>query len=82
MVASSAPSNDSVIWTGEVEKGLFESISELSEKDQYLIYYKFFEELSNKQIAKITGYSETNIGTKLHRIRKKLHSSLSNKSLT
>ena len=63
----------------EVEKDeedvmLFNAIKELDEDDQYLIYYKFFEEMSNFKISKITGLTETNIGTRLHRIRKKLGS--------
>jgi len=51
---------------------LYNSIREFREEDQYLIYYKFFEELSNKEIAKLLRLTETNVGTKLHRIRKKL----------
>jgi DNA-directed RNA polymerase specialized sigma24 family protein len=37
--------------------------------------------MSNKQIADITGLTETNIGTKLHRIRKKLEKLLKNKAI-
>jgi RNA polymerase sigma-70 factor (ECF subfamily) len=60
------------IEENENEVNLFKSISDLEQEDQYLIYYKFYEEMSNKQISELTGISETNIGTKLHRIRKKL----------
>jgi len=54
------------------EKALYDALRELGSNDQYLIYYKFFEGLSNKDIADITGMTETNIGTRLHRIRKKI----------
>lgn len=56
----------------EEDIALFNAIKELDEDEQYLIYYKFFEEMSNSKISEITGLTETNIGTKLHRIRKKL----------
>lgn len=64
---------------GEEEKLLFDSLREFKDKDQYLIYYKFFEDLSNKEIAAITGQSESNIGTRLYRIRRKLKDILKRK---
>lgn len=51
---------------------LFDALREFREVDQYLLYYKFFEDLSNKEIAQITGFAESNVGTRLYRIRKKL----------
>ena len=72
IVVSSSPSIEKVLEDGETEIALFQSIRELDEEEQYLIYYKFYEEMSNKQISDLTGITETNIGTKLHRIRKKL----------
>lgn len=51
---------------------LYNAIREFRDVDQYLIYYKYFEGFDNKTIAKIMGLSDTNIGTRLHRIRKKL----------
>ncbi len=63
---------DTLVINDEEEVSLYNSIRELSESDQFLIYYKFFEELSNKEIAKLTGMSETNVGTRLHRLRTKL----------
>ncbi len=56
----------------EEERALFDALREFKEKDQYLVYYKFFEDLSNKEIAQITGLKESNVGTRLYRIRKKL----------
>jgi RNA polymerase sigma factor (sigma-70 family) len=72
LVESTLPSADMEIETDEENGLLFKAIKELDEDDQYLIYYKFFEEMSNSKIAEITQLTETNIGTKLHRIRKRL----------
>lgn len=55
---------------------LYDAIREFREEDQFLIYYKFFEDLTNKEISKITGLEESNVGTRLYRIRKKLRSIL------
>lgn len=79
-IESPAPSTEAVMEKGESEVWLFNSIRELEPEDQYLIYYKFYEEMSNKDIAQLTGISETNIGTKLHRIRKKLANKINIKS--
>lgn len=56
----------------EEEKVLYNAIREFREEDQFLLYYKFFENLSNKEISKLTGFAESNVGTRLYRIRKKL----------
>jgi RNA polymerase sigma-70 factor, ECF subfamily len=74
IVVSSTPNVDTQLEESETEITLFDAIRELEGEDQYLIYYKFYEELSNKDISDLTGLSETNVGTKLHRIRKKLAS--------
>jgi RNA polymerase sigma factor (sigma-70 family) len=63
----------------EEEIELYSAISELNEEEQYLVYYKFFESMSNKEISDIMGMTETNIGTKLHRIRKKIAKIISKK---
>lgn len=57
---------------GEEERVLYDALREFKELDQHLIYYKFFEDLSNKEIAKITGLAESNVGTRLYRIRRKI----------
>lgn len=71
-VESKIPSVDIEAEADEEEVELYDALRELDEEEQYLIYYKFFEELSNKQIADIIDLSETNVGTKLHRTRRKL----------
>lgn len=65
----------------EEELALYNALREFKEIDQYLIYYKFFEGLSNIDIAEITGLSESNVGTRLYRIRKKIRKMLKNKEL-
>lgn len=61
---------------GEEDKKLYLEISKLKEKDQFLIYYKYFEELSIKEIAKRVSMSESNVATRLHRLRKKILKSM------
>lgn len=66
---------------GEEELDLFHALGKFSEEDQYLIYYKFFEGLQNKEIAKITDMTPSNVGTRLYRIRKKLKSILNKRGI-
>lgn len=60
-----------IIKSDEEEK-LYAILQHFSESDQYLLYYKYFETMNNKEIAKIMQLSETNVGTKLQRLRIKL----------
>jgi RNA polymerase sigma-70 factor (ECF subfamily) len=71
-IVSSMKDSEDMMIESEEYTALYNSIREFNESDQYLIYYKFFEQLSNSDIAKLLNLSETNVGTKLHRIRKKL----------
>ncbi len=64
----------------EIQIKLYNAIREFRDEDQYLIYYKYFEGLSNKEISDLMQMSETNIGTRLHRIRKKLRQYLNNEN--
>lgn len=81
-VSDKAPSADEDILVGilddEEEKQLYVAISKLDHVDQYLIYYKYFEDLSLTEIAKRLNLSETNVGTKLHRLRKKILAEIAN----
>lgn len=71
-IESKGQSTMEIMIDGEVQVKLYNAIREFKDDDQYLIYYKYFEGLNNKKIAKMMNMSETNIGTRLHRIRKKL----------
>lgn len=73
-VESNVPGVDVEAEADEEEIELYNAMRDLDEDEQYLVYYKFFEELSNKEIADLLNMSETNVGTKLHRARKKLES--------
>lgn len=63
---------DNILIRDEEHVWLFKALKELDDEDQYLIYYRFYEELSNKEISELLGLSETNVGTRLHRLRSKL----------
>jgi RNA polymerase sigma-70 factor (ECF subfamily) len=47
-------------------------LSELPEDERSILWFFYFEELSLKEITKVTTYSESNVKVKLHRARKKL----------
>lgn len=50
-------------------------LDELPEREQDLIALKYGADLNNRQIAKLTGLSESNVGTILHRAVQKLRMS-------
>lgn len=47
-------------------------LSQLSSKEQELIALKYGAEMTNRAIADVTGLSESNVGTTLHRIVQRL----------
>ena len=47
-------------------------LSRLPEDDQEIIQLKFAGEFNNRQIAKMLGLSESNVGVRLFRVVKKL----------
>ncbi len=51
------------------------SLSGLSQEEQEIISLKFGSELNNRQIARMLGLSESNVGTKLYRAVRKLRDS-------
>ena len=51
---------------------LREAFDRLSGRERELIALKYFAGLSNAQIAEVVGGSESNAGTKLHRVMEKL----------
>jgi len=71
-VESKAESALDTLIDDETQIKLYNAIREFKDEDQYLIFYKYFEGFNNKKIAKVMDMSETNIGTRLHRIRKRL----------
>jgi len=47
----------------------------LPQQEQEIISLKFGAEMNNRQIAKVLGLSESNVGTKLYRAVRKLRDS-------
>ncbi|MFK7921796.1 MAG: RNA polymerase sigma factor [Bacteroidia bacterium] len=58
---------------------LMGAIKELKKLDQTVILL-YLEELSYQEIAQVTGLSETNVGAKLSRIKKKISQKLSQRT--
>jgi RNA polymerase sigma-70 factor (ECF subfamily) len=55
---------------------LQQALDSLSDRDRELVALKFFAGLSNAEIATVTRTSETNAGTRLHRVIEKLRRSI------
>jgi RNA polymerase sigma factor (sigma-70 family) len=51
---------------------LFPALNTLSAADREVVALKFWADLSNREIAGVVGASETNVGTRLHRVIGKL----------
>jgi RNA polymerase sigma-70 factor (ECF subfamily) len=51
---------------------LYALLSQLSKDDQELIALKYGAELTNRNIAQVLDISESNVGTRLYRLIKKL----------
>ena len=57
---------------GELKKRLFAAVEKLSAKERDIISLKFYSGLNNRQIAAVTGLSESNVGTITHRAVEKM----------
>jgi RNA polymerase sigma factor (sigma-70 family) len=55
---------------------LKQAMASLNGRERELVALKFFAGLSNAEIATVIGTSESNAGTKLHRVVEKLRRSL------
>ncbi|HEU5141977.1 MAG TPA: sigma-70 family RNA polymerase sigma factor [Solirubrobacterales bacterium] len=56
----------------ELRLALRDALEALPSRDRELVALKFFAGLSNAEIARVLGISESNAGTKLHRVVTKL----------
>jgi RNA polymerase sigma-70 factor (ECF subfamily) len=72
---SSALSPEEELERKDERERLNMSLAELSEEEQEIIRLKFGAELNNRQIAKMSGLSESNVGTKLYRAVRKMRDS-------
>lgn len=62
----------------EDKKLLFKCLQDLSKKERDLISLKFFSSLNNREIAKVSGLSESNVGTILKRSLDKIRLKMEN----
>lgn len=69
---SARPGPDALTEEAEEQSRLRQLVRALSRKDQDLIAMKFGAGMTNRQIAKVVGKSETAVGSALHRLVHKL----------
>lgn len=67
-----APSGTDDVERSERRLVLAAALEQLTPQERELVALKFFAGLSNAEIARVLGISESNAGTKLHRIVAKL----------
>ena len=60
----------------EEEEWLTRALFRIPSRERKIIYLKFYEGLTNRAIAKVTGLTETNVGTILYRTLKRLREDL------
>jgi RNA polymerase sigma-70 factor (ECF subfamily) len=65
-------SPDDIAVSNEVRQNLHKALASLSERERNIIAMKFWSGFSNRQIAKFTGLSESNIGVTLFRAMRRL----------
>lgn len=59
-------------FCGGEEANLLRAVSRLNGRERDLVALKFYSGLNNREIARQTGLSESNVGTILHRCLRKL----------
>jgi RNA polymerase sigma-70 factor (ECF subfamily) len=60
----------------ELRLALGQALEELAPRERELVALKFFAGLSNGEIGRVIGVSESNVGTRLHRTMDKLREAL------
>jgi len=73
LASGSAPVEEKVVAL-EQRAALLDALGTLSPADREMVALKFFAGLGNTEIAEATGYSPTNVGTRLERAMKRLRS--------
>lgn len=73
--ASTDLSPEEELLKREERQRLYACLADLSPEEQEIISLKFGAELNNRQIAKMLGLSESNVGTRLYRAVRKLRDS-------
>jgi RNA polymerase sigma-70 factor (ECF subfamily) len=67
-----APAGSDGVERAELRLSLRLALDRLEPRERELVALKFFAGLSNAEIARVLGISESNAGTKLHRVVTKL----------
>jgi RNA polymerase sigma-70 factor (ECF subfamily) len=75
VAGTSIPVEESVV-AREQRADLFAALGTLSPADREMVALKFFAGLNNVEVAEATGYSPTNVGTRLSRAMTRLRSEL------
>ena len=82
-IVSKEKSPIDIICADEESRELHELLRELPERERKIVYLKFFEGYTNRTISKLTGLTETNVGTIIYRtvicLREKLFQSLNSR---
>lgn len=58
--------------TNEINKMVFDMLTQLTEEERELIYLKFYDEKTNREIARLLGINESTISSRVFRLMKKL----------
>ena len=74
--ASSTPGPDDVVVQADARARLQESIAQLRPLDRQLILL-YLEDVAQTEIAEITGLTQANVSTRIHRIKNELKKRLS-----
>jgi RNA polymerase sigma factor (sigma-70 family) len=70
--AGESQASDAVADDGTRRAAVAAALEELDQRERELVALKFFAGLTNVEIAAVLGISESNAGTKLHRVINKL----------
>jgi RNA polymerase sigma factor (sigma-70 family) len=74
-VSSREPNPEEELESKEEKQLLRVCIAKLPQDEQEIVRLKFTMEMTNRDIAKVVGLSESNVGVKLYRIVRKLRNS-------
>jgi RNA polymerase sigma factor (sigma-70 family) len=69
---SPEPGPEQLVVRDETHGALLEAVASLKERERELIALKFGAEMNNRQIAELTGLSESNVGVSLYRAVRRL----------
>lgn len=58
--------------TSPKRRAIYQALTKLKERERMIIYYRFFEGYTNREIAKLLQMNESTVGTVLNRVLKKL----------